>query len=195
MPADDERRPADDEAATALRERLRPLSPADREGVLVDLVGGLAATVLGHGGDAGLEPDRAFREVGFDSMTAVELRNRLRAATGVHLPAAVVFDYPTPAALARHLRDRLAEDGAAAAAPLLAELERLDGAFAAEAPDRLTRQKLLVQLQAFVARWGDERGPAEEKSATHTLDDATDAEIFDFIHRELGGPGGNLPGI
>ncbi|KAB1108678.1 SDR family NAD(P)-dependent oxidoreductase, partial [Micromonospora aurantiaca] len=195
MPADDERRPADDEAATALRERLRPLSPADREGVLVDLVGGLAATVLGHGGDAGLEPDRAFREVGFDSMTAVELRNRLRAATGVHLPAAVVFDYPTPAALARHLRDRLAEDGAAAAAPLLAELERLDGAFAAEAPDRLTRQKLLVQLQAFVARWGDDRGPAEEKTATHTLDDATDAEIFDFIHRELGGPGGNLPGI
>ncbi|MBQ1071220.1 beta-ketoacyl reductase, partial [Micromonospora sp. D75] len=51
MPADDERQPADDEAATALRERLRPLSPAEREGVLVDLVGGLAATVLGHGGD------------------------------------------------------------------------------------------------------------------------------------------------
>ncbi|WP_435818931.1 SDR family NAD(P)-dependent oxidoreductase, partial [Micromonospora chalcea] len=195
MPADDERQPADDEAATALRERLRPLSPAEREEVLVDLVGGLAATVLGHGGDAGLEPDRAFREVGFDSMTAVELRNRLRAATGVQLPAAVVFDYPTPAALARHLRDRLAEDGAAAAAPLLAELERLDGVFAAGAPDRLTRQKLLVQLQAFVARWGDDRGPVEEKSATHTLDDATDAEIFDFIHRELGGPGGNLPGI
>ncbi|MFG1778108.1 type I polyketide synthase, partial [Micromonospora sp. NPDC049048] len=195
MPADDDRQPADDEAATALRERLRPLSPAEREGVLVDLVGGLAATVLGHAGDAGLEPDRAFREVGFDSMTAVELRNRLRAATGVQLPAAVVFDYPTPAALARHLRDRLVEDGAAAAAPLLAELERLDGVFAADAPDRLTRQKLLVQLQAFVARWGDERGPVEEKAATHTLDDATDAEIFDFIHRELGGPGGSLPGL
>ncbi|MEV0882011.1 type I polyketide synthase, partial [Micromonospora echinofusca] len=195
MPADDDHRPADDEAAAALRERLRPLSPGEREGVLVDLVGGLAAAVLGHTGGAGLEPDRAFREVGFDSMTAVELRNRLRAATGVQLPAAVVFDYPTPAALARHLRDRLAEDGATAAAPLLAELERLDGVFAADAPDRLTRQKLLVQLQAFVARWGDERGPVEEKPASQTLDDATDAEIFDFIHRELGGPGGNLPGV
>ncbi|MFV2116697.1 SDR family NAD(P)-dependent oxidoreductase, partial [Micromonospora sp. LOL_025] len=195
MPADDDRQPADDEAATALRERLRPLGPNEREGVLVELVGGLAAAVLGHTGGGGLEPDRAFREVGFDSMTAVELRNRLRAATGVQLPAAVVFDYPTPAALARHLRDQLVEDGAAAAAPLLAELERLDGVFAADAPDRLTRQKLLVQLQAFVARWGDERGPVEEKPATHTLDDATDAEIFDFIHRELGGPGGNLPGI
>ncbi|MBQ1073093.1 SDR family NAD(P)-dependent oxidoreductase, partial [Micromonospora sp. C31] len=195
MPADDDRQPADDEAATALRERLRPLSPGEREGVLVELVGTLAAAVLGHTGGAGLEPDRAFREVGFDSMTAVELRNRLRAATGVQLPAGVVFDYPTPAALARHLRDRLVEDGAAAAAPLLAELERLDGVFAADAPDRLTRQKLLVQLQAFVARWGDDRGPVEEKPAARTLDEATDAEIFDFIHRELGGPGGNLPGI
>ncbi|MFI7647995.1 type I polyketide synthase, partial [Micromonospora sp. NPDC049460] len=195
LPADDDRQPADDEAATALRERLRPLNPGEREGVLVELVGGLAATVLGHTGGGGLEPDRAFREVGFDSMTAVELRNRLRAATGVQLPASVVFDYPTPAALARHLRDQLVEDGAAAAAPLLAELERLDGVFAAGAPDRLTRQKLLVQLQAFVARWGDDRGPVEEKPVAHALDDATDAEIFDFIHRELGGPGGNLPGL
>jgi acyl carrier protein len=178
-----------------LRERLRPLSPGEREGILVELVGTLASTVLGHTGGGGLEPDRAFREVGFDSMTAVELRNRLRAATGVPLPASVVFDYPTPAALARHLRDQLVEAGAAAAAPLLAELDRLDGVFAASAPDRLTRQKLLVQLQAFVARWGDDRGPVEEKPVTHTLDDATDAEIFDFIHRELGGPGGNLPGL
>ncbi|MGK5673963.1 type I polyketide synthase, partial [Micromonospora sp. URMC 106] len=195
LPADDVRQPADDEAATALRERLRPLSPGEREGILVELVGTLASTVLGHAGGGGLEPDRAFREVGFDSMTAVELRNRLRAATGVPLPASVVFDYPTPAALARHLRDQLVEDGAAAAAPLLAELDRLDGVFAASAPDRLTRQKLLVQLQAFVARWGDDRGPVEEKPVTHALDDATDAEIFDFIHRELGGPGGNLPGL
>ncbi|WP_320068439.1 acyl carrier protein [Micromonospora sp. RTGN7] len=76
----------------------------------------------------GLEPDRAFREVGFDSMTAVELRNRLRAASGVQLPASVVFDYPTPAVLARHLRDQLVEGGGSTAAPLLAELERLDGA-------------------------------------------------------------------
>ncbi|MEU9510859.1 type I polyketide synthase, partial [Micromonospora sp. NPDC048170] len=195
LPTDDVRQPADDEAATALRERLRPLNPGERDAVLVELVGALAATVLGHTEGGGLEPERAFREVGFDSMTAVELRNRLRAATGVQMPAGVVFDYPTPAALARHLRDRLVEDGAAAAGPLLAELDRLDGVFTASAPDRLTRQKLLVQLQAFVARWGDERGPVEEEPAAHALDDATDAEIFDFIHRELGGPGGNLPNI
>ncbi|MER5705888.1 SDR family NAD(P)-dependent oxidoreductase, partial [Micromonospora sp. NPDC002296] len=175
LPADDVRQPADDEAAAVLRERLRPLGAGERETILVDLVCAQASSVLGHADGGTLEPDRAFREVGFDSMTAVELRNRLRAASGVQLPPSVVFDYPTPAALARHLRDQLVDDGTVTAAPLLAELERMDAAFAADAPDRLTRQKLMVQLQAFVARWGDDRPPTEEKPVTQTHDDATHA--------------------
>ncbi|MEV4492452.1 type I polyketide synthase [Micromonospora coxensis] len=183
--------PADDGAADALRERLRPLSDADRDAVLVDLVTTHAAAVLGLPGTGDLGPARAFREVGFDSMTAVQLRNRLRAATGATLPASVVFDYPTPLALARHLRTLVVSDGVATAG-LLAELEKLDGLFAASAPDPLTRQKLLVQMQAFLARWGDDR-PAEAPVAP-TLDGASDAEIFAFI-RELGGPGGDVDGI
>ncbi|MFB9547624.1 SDR family NAD(P)-dependent oxidoreductase, partial [Micromonospora sagamiensis] len=184
---------ADDGAAEALRERLRPLSEAERDAVLVELVSTQAAAVLGHPGTGDLGPTRAFREVGFDSMTAVELRNRLRAATGVTLPASVVFDYPTPLALARHLRTLVVEDGVAATAGLLSELEKLDGLFATSAPDPLTRQKLLVQMQAFLARWGDDR--AVEAPAAPTLDGASDAELFDFIHRELGGPGGNVGGV
>ncbi|MEU5950623.1 acyltransferase domain-containing protein, partial [Micromonospora sp. NPDC047465] len=187
--------PADDGAAAALRERLRPLADAERDAVLVDLVVTQAAAVLGHPGTGELGPARAFREVGFDSMTAVELRNRLRAATGVSLPGSVVFDYPTPLALARHLRTLVVEEGATATAGLLSELEKLDGLFAASAPDQLTRQKLLVQLQAFIARWGEDRPAPAEAPVTQTLEGASDAEIFEFIHRELGGPGGNAGGV
>ncbi|WP_170107954.1 type I polyketide synthase, partial [Micromonospora echinospora] len=187
--------PADGGAAEELRERLRPLSDVERDSVLVELVSTQAAAVLGHPDTGDLGPARAFREVGFDSMTAVELRNRLRAATGVTLPASVVFDYPTPLALARHLRTLVVEDGVAATAGLLSELEKLDGLFAASAPDPLTRQKLLVQMQAFLARWGDDRATPVEAPAVPTLDGASDAELFDFIHRELGGPGGNVGGV
>ena len=66
------------------------------------------AVVLGRGGGDQIDPDRNFRELGFDSLLAVELRNRLKTATGMVLPTAVVFDYPTPAALAGYLRDRAA---------------------------------------------------------------------------------------
>ncbi|MFF3854975.1 type I polyketide synthase, partial [Micromonospora sp. NPDC002575] len=187
--------PADDGAADALRDRLRPLTDAERDAVLVELVAAQAAAVLGLPDAGDLGPGRAFREVGFDSMTAVELRNRLRAATGATLPASVVFDYPTPLALARHLRTLVVADGATATEGLLSELEKLDGLFAASAPDQLTRQKLLVQMQAFLARWGDDRPTSADASVAPTLDGASDAELFDFIHRELGGPDGAMGGV
>ncbi|MET8912718.1 SDR family NAD(P)-dependent oxidoreductase [Micromonospora sp. NPDC004551] len=186
--------PADDATAVALRERLRPLGEAEQEALLVDLVATQAAAVLGHPGTGDLGPARAFREVGFDSMTAVELRNRLRAATGATLPASVVFDYPTPLALARHLRSLVVREGPGATDGLLSALEKVDGLFAAGTPDPLTRQKLLVQMQAFLARWGDDRSAPDTAPVAPTLDGATDAELFEFIHRELGGPGGNVPG-
>ncbi|MFI8932324.1 type I polyketide synthase [Streptomyces sp. NPDC053474] len=99
------------DARRRLTDRLAGLAAEEREALLLDLVRGRAAAVLGHAGPSGVRADLAFNEAGFDSLTAVELRNRLREATGLKLPATLVFDYPNPLALARHLHRVLLPDG------------------------------------------------------------------------------------
>nr|WP_254125418.1 type I polyketide synthase [Amycolatopsis sp. CA-230715] len=93
----------------SLAERLAALAAEDQLDTLVELIGGHLGAVLGHR-HTGVEPDRAFRDLGFDSLTAVELRNRLQTVAGRPLPATVVFDHPTPIALARYLRTELVAD-------------------------------------------------------------------------------------
>ncbi|MFE7134108.1 SDR family NAD(P)-dependent oxidoreductase [Streptomyces sp. NPDC057638] len=90
-----------------LVERLRAMTPAERTGTLEELVVTRVASVLGHTSLETIDPGRAFKELGFDSLTAVELRNRLRTATGLRLPATLVFDQPTPAAIAQYLGAKL----------------------------------------------------------------------------------------
>ncbi|MEV5217511.1 type I polyketide synthase, partial [Streptomyces albidoflavus] len=98
---------ADAGTASALRERLRQSDPSERPRTLLDTVLTEIASVLGHADAAAVPAENAFNDLGFDSLTAVDLRNRLTTATGLTLPATLVFDYPTPAALAAHLLTEL----------------------------------------------------------------------------------------
>ncbi|MFI0227912.1 type I polyketide synthase, partial [Streptomyces lydicus] len=102
-------------AAGELAQQLSGLSAVERERLVSDLVRTHAAAVLGHGSLEEVPAGRAFRDMGFDSLTAVDLRGRLNAATGLQLPSTVVFDYPSPAALARHMVGEVLGDAASAA--------------------------------------------------------------------------------
>ncbi|GLY26404.1 hypothetical protein Misp04_61350 [Micromonospora sp. NBRC 101691] len=176
--------------AGGFRDRLAVASDEDRRRLVEELVTGQVAEVLGYASSAAVGPGQSFTELGFDSLTAVELRNRLTTLTGVSLPATLVFDHPTPEALTAHL---MAQLGPGPSAPtLLDELDRLEAAFSATPAESLaeltadeeTRTAVAARLRALLTRWEGEAG--DTGSVAPSLDDASDDELFDFIDSRFG---------
>ena len=174
------RRAAAEAAPADLAAQLAVLSEEDRVGAIRAVVLGQVAAVLGHD-PAELDPARGFTELGFDSLTAVELRNRLDAASGLRLPATLVFDHPTVEAVTALLAEQLvpADTGPDA----LAELDRVDKLLTAAAPDPGARREITDRLRALLLKWGGD-DPAEE-GVDSRLSGSSAEEIFAFIDNEL----------
>ncbi|WP_425587942.1 type I polyketide synthase, partial [Streptomyces marokkonensis] len=192
-----------------LRARLAGLTRAEREREILDLVRGDAAVVLRHSGTETVLAERPLSELGLDSLTAVELRNRLGVVTGLALPATLLFDYPTPQALAEHLVGRLEEGlediaetasanasattpaiartgGGEAGPSVLTELERLETALAATQLEDSVYVGIETRLRTLLATVGDRNGAAQDTSAAADLDSVGVDEVFDYIDQKFG---------
>jgi NADPH:quinone reductase-like Zn-dependent oxidoreductase/NAD(P)-dependent dehydrogenase (short-subunit alcohol dehydrogenase family)/acyl carrier protein len=170
-----------------LAQRLAGLTETEREQTILDLVRSHAASVLGHQSPDAIDPQRAFKDLGYDSLTAVELRNRLVAASGLRLAVAVIFDHPTPAALSEHIASMVAADGMAAAPSASTELDRLESTLSSMSADDAERGAIKVRLQALLSAWGELDGEPDATAAAGDLDAATDEEMFALIDSELDG--------
>ncbi|MFF3690538.1 type I polyketide synthase [Streptomyces sp. NPDC002187] len=106
--------------------RLVDLTPEERTDELTELLLSTSALVLGYPSTDDIDAEMSFKEIGFDSLSGVEFRNHVRKDTGVEIPATVIFNYPTPAALAVHLRDRMFPDDGPAPEPQDDEAEAMD---------------------------------------------------------------------
>ncbi|MEU5540098.1 SDR family NAD(P)-dependent oxidoreductase [Streptomyces sp. NPDC020362] len=171
------------DAGRKLASRLAALPPEQLEGAILNLVLTQAALVLGRPGPESIESARYFRQLGFDSLTAVEFRNRISSAVGLRLPAGVVFDYPTPVELAGYLRDRVA-DQEIDYEPVLNELDRLKSLLSGIAQRGAGTSKIMSRLETIM---DDFRGGAADGGpADEDISGATDDEMFDLIDKELG---------
>jgi len=170
--------------------RLAGLEEAEQLQLMMELVSAQAAAVLGHESVEAIQPGREFRELGFDSLTTMELRNRLNAATGLRLPATLIFDYPTPASLAEHLLEEIAPGAnKATELSLLAGLDQFETSLSGlsdNALDDLTRNGIATRLRTLLAKVSESGTENSEIAVADMLDSASTEEILSFIDNELG---------
>ncbi len=171
--------PAVSDRVGALRAALTAATPADQDRILLDVVRAEAAAALGHRSQDAVRARTGFVELGFDSLTAVELRDRITASTGLRLPATLVFDHPNAAALAARLRTDLAP---APSGDVAAEVDRLERALAAHEPGQLA-EDLGRRLRALVDRWV---APPATQPVAGEFQDASPEDMFEIIQREFG---------
>jgi NAD(P)-dependent dehydrogenase (short-subunit alcohol dehydrogenase family)/acyl carrier protein len=169
-------------SGTTLEASLAGLSADERRRLLLDVVRENVAAVLGHRQDGAIDDEQPFKDLGLDSLTAVELRNRLAAATGLKLPATLLFDLPSPWALADHLLTRLGsrEDKS----PVAEAVDQLTALLTTHDVQDLERGQVAARLRALLWRLDD--GAAERMADPADQAEPDDDDIFALVDRELG---------
>jgi acyl transferase domain-containing protein/NADP-dependent 3-hydroxy acid dehydrogenase YdfG/acyl carrier protein len=176
----------------SLAKRLAEVPEEEWDRLVLDLVRSHVAAVLGHASVEGIQPEAAFMDLGFDSLAAVELRNRLNVVTGLRLPPTLVFDHPSAAAVAQHLIDEVASaagaegrggGGERAAAEALARLTEM---LPAARADERVRGLLDAGLRGLLADLSDPGASTEDEDGEADLAAMSHDEMFELIDEELG---------
>jgi acyl carrier protein len=178
---DSVRRPST--ARASLASRLAKAPESEWEGIAADLVRDHVAAVLRHTTSAAVDLQRPFKDAGFDSLGALELRNRLSQAAGLKLPATLVFDHPTPAAVASFL---LAQATTQRGAPrsIDEEIDKLEKMLAADAGDGPERERIGGRLRALLAKGVDDEARRGAVTA-EMIEAASPEELVDLIQLDL----------
>ncbi|AQA24834.1 acyl transferase domain protein [Rhodococcus sp. MTM3W5.2] len=171
----------DGAGSDALTRRLSRMTPERQLDDLARLVVAEVAAVLGHSSSDAVETELSFRDLGFDSLAAVDLRNRLAARTGLTLPPTLVFDHPNAMALAEQLCRELGLGAVDASAELAAHLELLEELLRQQQNAGVEHPKIRLRLRALATDTADEAGPVLADLTT-----ASDDELFDLLDDNLG---------
>ncbi|MFI2215179.1 phosphopantetheine-binding protein, partial [Streptomyces sp. NPDC020141] len=162
-------------------------TPLDAESLLT-LVRAHVAVIAGTDGPRAVDKTRTFKQLGFDSLAAVELHGRLSAATGLRLPTSLTFDHPTPEAVAAELETRLsaATHETLSLAPLLDRLDGVRELLSGQELGESARETAAARLSELLALCADAGRARETAEDAPDLEAASDGEMFDFITNELG---------
>jgi acyl carrier protein len=172
------------DAQGTLARRLAELPESEWDGIVVEFVRGHVAGVLGHASPEAVDPLRPFKEAGFDSLTAVELRNRLSQASGLKLPSTLAFDHPTPAAVAEFLRLKLAGDGAGLVG-IDEEIDKLERMLVSTVRDGGERERISGRLRSLLAKLVDDGKTDDDTVTVEMIQSASADEIVELIQMDL----------
>ncbi|MEV7563561.1 phosphopantetheine-binding protein, partial [Streptomyces sp. NPDC089795] len=172
-------------AGGGLVRQLEAMPEEDRFDAVLAVVLGEVAAGLGHASAESVGADRSFQELGFDSLIAVELRNRLSEIAGVKLPSTLVFDYPTPRELAGYLTRTLAPQQASASELLFRQIAGIESLLAGISPGEVDLVQARERLRDLFSQHSEAEAADGGAAQSGSLLGSTDDELFKFLDEEL----------